>query len=39
MAEGRVLQEGSFAELRDAPADEFVARFVAAPRALPERDR
>ena len=38
MAEGRVVQDGSFADLRDAPADEFVARFIAAPRALPGRD-
>jgi osmoprotectant transport system ATP-binding protein len=30
MDRGRIVQEGSFADLRERPADAFVARFVAA---------
>ncbi len=30
LREGRIAQQGPFAELRDAPADSFVARFVRA---------
>lgn len=32
--QGRVVQDGSLAELRDAPASAFVRRFVAAQRGL-----
>ncbi len=32
---GRVAQRGPFAALRDAPADQFVERFVTAHRGLP----
>ena len=32
---GRVAQRGSYEELRDAPAGEFVTRFVTAQRGLP----
>ena len=33
--EGRVVQRGDFADLRDAPANAYAARFVEARRALP----
>jgi osmoprotectant transport system ATP-binding protein len=33
--EGRVVQRGGLRDLRDAPANEYVARFVAARRDLP----
>ncbi|HEY0199827.1 MAG TPA: ATP-binding cassette domain-containing protein [Rhodanobacter sp.] len=33
---GAVVQDGSFADLRDRPATEFVTRFVQAQRRLPE---
>ena len=33
--EGRVAQRGAYEELRDAPAGEFVERFVTAQRGLP----
>jgi osmoprotectant transport system ATP-binding protein len=33
---GAVVQEGSFADLLDRPANEFVTRFVQAQRRLPE---
>ncbi len=36
MRRGAVVQDGCYAELRDRPADEFVARFVEAQRPLPE---
>ena len=35
MRAGRVIQDGSYAQLRDSPADGFVREFVAARRALP----
>jgi osmoprotectant transport system ATP-binding protein len=35
MQAGRIVQEGSFEGLRDAPANAFVSDFVAAQRALP----
>ncbi|WP_240922112.1 ATP-binding cassette domain-containing protein [Oleiagrimonas sp. C23AA] len=35
---GRVRQDGSFADLRDRPADAFVSRFVASGRGLPQAD-
>ncbi len=35
MRAGAVVQDGSLADLRERPADEFVARFVAAQRSLP----
>jgi len=34
---GRIVQRGAFERLRDAPADAYAARFVAARRDLPER--
>jgi osmoprotectant transport system ATP-binding protein len=34
MRAGAVVQEGSFADLRERPADPFVTRFIAAHRAL-----
>ena len=33
---GAVVQDGSFEDLRDRPADDFVIRFVEAQRRLPE---
>ncbi len=36
LADGTIVQRGSFADLRDAPATEFVTRFVNAHRALHE---
>lgn len=36
MRRGSVIQDGSYADLRDRPADEFVERFVQAQRGLPE---
>lgn len=36
MRRGAVLQDGSFEDLRDRPADDFVERFVQAQRRLPE---
>ncbi|MDT0498144.1 ATP-binding cassette domain-containing protein [Algiphilus sp. W345] len=36
MAEGRVVQDGSLDDLRARPASDFVRRFVAARRPLPE---
>ena len=33
---GAVVQDGSFEDLRDRPADDFVTRFVEAQRRLPE---
>ncbi|MGA8278939.1 MAG: ATP-binding cassette domain-containing protein [Rhodanobacteraceae bacterium] len=35
---GRIIQDGSFAELRDQPADRFVTEFLKAERLLPEGD-
>ena len=34
MRDGRVVQRGALADLADAPADDFVARFVRAQRAV-----
>jgi ABC-type proline/glycine betaine transport system ATPase subunit len=34
MRSGRIVQQGSFAELVDNPADEFVAKFVQAQRRI-----
>jgi osmoprotectant transport system ATP-binding protein len=34
MRSGRIVQQGSFAELVESPADEFVARFVQAQRRI-----
>jgi osmoprotectant transport system ATP-binding protein len=36
MRKGRVLQDGTLADLRERPADAFVRRFVDAQRRLPE---
>ncbi|HZX71485.1 MAG TPA: ATP-binding cassette domain-containing protein [Rhodanobacter sp.] len=36
LREGRMVQDGSFEDLRDHPADEFVRQFVQARRQLPE---
>lgn len=36
MRRGAVLQDGRFEDLRDRPADDFVRRFVQAPRRLPQ---
>lgn len=36
MREGRIVQTGSLADFSEQPADEFVARFVAAQRRLTE---
>ncbi|MGA9423308.1 MAG: ATP-binding cassette domain-containing protein [Rhodanobacteraceae bacterium] len=35
---GRIIQDGSFAELRDRPADAFVTEFLEAERLLPGSD-
>ncbi|MBL6751428.1 MAG: ATP-binding cassette domain-containing protein [Nevskia sp.] len=35
MRHGRVVQDGTFEDLRDRPADDFVRQFVAAQRRLP----
>jgi osmoprotectant transport system ATP-binding protein len=37
LREGRILQTGTFEELRDAPADAFVSRFLGAPSVLGAR--
>jgi osmoprotectant transport system ATP-binding protein len=37
MRAGKVVQDGSFADLRDQPANAFVSEFVQAQRRLPER--
>jgi osmoprotectant transport system ATP-binding protein len=34
LRDGRIVQRGSYDELRDAPADEFVTRFVRAQRGV-----
>ena len=39
LCDGIVVQDGSFADLRDHPATAFVTRFVEAGRRLPERTR
>ncbi|HEY9131984.1 MAG TPA: ABC transporter ATP-binding protein [Dyella sp.] len=36
MSQGKVVQDGSLADLRQRPASDFVRRFVAAQRRLPE---
>ncbi len=36
LRQGRVMQDGSYTDLRDRPADDFVNRFVEAQRGLPE---
>jgi osmoprotectant transport system ATP-binding protein len=36
MNEGRIVQEGSIADLRDRPANEFVSEFINAQRSLVE---
>ncbi|HEY8327304.1 MAG TPA: ATP-binding cassette domain-containing protein [Rhodanobacter sp.] len=36
LRQGAVLQDGTFRDLRDRPADAFVSRFVEAQRRLPE---
>jgi osmoprotectant transport system ATP-binding protein len=36
LRKGTVVQDGSFEDLRDRPADAFVSRFVEAQRRLPE---
>jgi osmoprotectant transport system ATP-binding protein len=37
MRAGKVVQDGSFPQMRDQPADAFVSQFVQAQRRLPER--
>jgi osmoprotectant transport system ATP-binding protein len=35
LREGRVVQQGSYQDLQDRPADEFVSRFLQAQRTPP----
>jgi osmoprotectant transport system ATP-binding protein len=38
MRDGRIVQDGSFSDLRERPADAFVRQFLDSARTLPEPD-